>query len=69
MENLDRRYNGHEAVSTKWGEFSDRRSVSSDDEGFAVVKLTHDLAAVIAEFALSDFSNFGEVVRVANGDA
>lgn len=35
-----------------WDEFADGHAAPSDDEGLALVQATHDLAAVVAKFAL-----------------
>ena len=64
-EGSDGGFSSQEAVPTQGCEFSDRCAVSGDDETLAVVKLTHDLTAVIAEFTLGDLSS--HALSVAQG--
>jgi hypothetical protein len=46
----------YESMSTQRGKLANRDPVPGDYEGFALVKLAHNLAAVIAELALCDLS-------------
>ena len=48
---------------THWGKLADRDSIPGHNERFALVKLTHDFAATIAELALGDLS--GHTATVA----
>ncbi len=50
-EHGDRRLRRDEAMSTQWQQFADGHAVSSDDEGLALVEVTHDLAALVAPLA------------------
>jgi hypothetical protein len=45
-----------ESTPTQWGKFADRDPVPGHNEGLALVKLAHNLAAVIAELTLGDLS-------------
>jgi hypothetical protein len=46
------------------GKLADRDSVPGHDEGFTLVELARDLAAVIAQLSLSDLSGHtGKVAR------
>ena len=45
-----------ESMPTQWGKLADRDPIPGHNEGFALVKLAHNLAAVIAEFTLGDLS-------------
>ena len=51
-----------EPVATQWGQFADRNTVSGHDERLALVELAHDLAAVVAQFALRDFGSHSSSV-------
>jgi hypothetical protein len=44
----------HEAVAPQGSELAYRHTVSSADKGLSLVEPAHDLAAVVAELALSD---------------
>jgi hypothetical protein len=45
-----------ESMATQWGKLADRDPIPGHNEGFALVKLAHNLAAVIAQLTLCDFS-------------
>ena len=45
-----------ESMPTQWGKLADRNPVPGDNEGFALVKLAHNLAAVIAQLTLGDLA-------------
>src|ERR1700694_4650210 len=45
-----------ESMPTQWGKLADRDPIPGHNEGFALVKLAHNLAAVIAELTLGDLS-------------
>jgi len=45
-----------ESMATQWGKLADRDPIAGHNEGFALVKMAHNLAAVITQFALGDFS-------------
>lgn len=56
----------HEAVTSERDEFPDGYTATRDDECLALIELAHDLAAVVAEFALGGLSgHLTEVARVA----
>src|ERR1700739_1811048 len=55
-ERSDGRFGADESMPTQRGKLADRNPVPGHDEGFALVKLAHDLAAVIAKLTLSDLS-------------
>ena len=47
----ERRHNrlgSDESMATQWGELADGDPIPGHDEGFALVKLAHNVAAVIA---------------------
>jgi hypothetical protein len=46
--------------------FADRHPIPGDDEGFALVKLAHDLAAVVVKLTLGDISGHSTRVPVAS---
>ena len=50
------RLGAYESMPTQRGKLTDRNPIPRDDKGFALVKLAHDLAAVIAKLSLSDLS-------------
>ena len=50
------RLGAYESMPTQWGKLADRNPVPGDNEGFALVKLAHNLAAVIAQLTLGDLS-------------
>ena len=57
-----------EAMPTQRKELADRDSIPGHHEGFALVKLAHNLAAVISELALGDLSGHSRsVARVLHG--
>ena len=57
-------------MPTQRGKLADRDPISGHDEGFALVKLAHDLAAVIAKLTLGDLSgHIRTVARVLQSDA
>ena len=45
-----------ESMATQWRQLFDRNPIPGHNEGFALVKLAHNLAAVIAELTLGDLS-------------
>lgn len=49
-------------MPTQRGKLADRDPIPGHNKGFALVKLTHDLAAVIAELALGDLSGHARSV-------
>jgi hypothetical protein len=51
----DSRRGAYESMPTQRGKLADGDPIPGDDEGFALVKLAHDLAAVIAKLTLGDF--------------
>ena len=53
-ERRDGGFCADESMPTQRGKLADRGSIPGHDEGFALVKPTHDLAAVIAKLALAD---------------
>ena len=53
-ERGDSRLGAHESMSTQRGQLADRDSIPGHDEGLALVKLAHNLAAVIAKLTLSN---------------
>ena len=54
-ERRDRRFCADESMPTQRGKLADADSIPGHHEGFALVKPTHDLAAVVAKLALTDF--------------
>jgi hypothetical protein len=48
-------------MPTQRGKLADRDSIPGHDEGFALVKLAHNLAAVIAKLTLGDLSGHTKV--------
>jgi hypothetical protein len=48
-ERGDGRFGGDESVPAQRGQLPDRDSIPRHDEGLALVKLAHDVAAVIAQ--------------------
>jgi hypothetical protein len=52
----DGRFGAYESMTTQRGKLADRDSIPGHDEGLTFVKLTHNLAAVIAKLTLSDLS-------------
>ena len=55
-ERGDGRLGADESMPTQWGKLADRDSIPGHDERLALVKLAHNLAAVIAELTLGDLS-------------
>ena len=53
-ERGDGRLGADESMPTQRGKLADRDSIPGHDERFALVKLAHNLAAVIAQLALGD---------------
>jgi len=43
---------GNEAVAAHRSQFSDRGAIARDDEGFPMIKTSHDLTAVVAQLSL-----------------
>lgn len=62
LERRQRRLVAYEPVPTKWGKLPNRNPISGHNEGFALVKLPHNLATVIAEFTLRDLSSHPPIV-------
>jgi hypothetical protein len=60
-ERGDGRLGAYESMPTQRGKLADRDSIPGHDEGFALVKLAHNLAAVIAKLTLGDLSGHTEV--------
>lgn len=54
----------HELPPTERGEFTDGRTVPGHDEGLTFVERTHDLATVVAKFALCDPPSHGTIVAL-----
>ena len=50
------RFGTYESMPTQWGKLTDGDSIPGHDEGFTLVKLAHNLAAVIAQLTLRDLS-------------
>src|SRR6266516_6372070 len=48
---------GYEAALSQRRQLSDRHSASGDDERFSAVERPHDLAALVAQFSLSDLAS------------
>src|SRR5215207_10039836 len=59
LEHRNRGLGGHEAVPTQRGEFTDRLTVTGDDEGLTLIECAHDLPALIAQLPLGDLSTHG----------
>ena len=53
-EHRDDRVRRDEPVASQRSEFADGRAVAGDDQRLSLVESTHDLTAVVAEFALGD---------------
>ena len=67
-ERRDSRLGADESMPAQRRKLADRNSIPRHDEGFALVKLAHDLAAVIAQLTLSDLSgHLPSVARVLHG--
>lgn len=49
-------------MPTQWRKFADRDSIPGHNKGLALVKLAHNLAAVIAELTLGDLSGHARSV-------
>src|SRR5271165_5939358 len=58
-ERRDGRLGAYESMPTQWRKLADRDPIPGDNEGFALVKLAHDLAAVVAKLTLSYLSGHG----------
>src|ERR1700739_2991963 len=64
-ERGDGRLGADETMPTQRGKLADRDSIPGHDERLALVKLAHDVAAVIAQLPLGDpFSHTQSVARV-----
>lgn len=53
---------GDEAVASQRGELADRNASARDDEAFTVIEPSHDLPAVVAQFALGDLAAHASIV-------
>ena len=47
---------GNEASTPQWREVTNWHTISRDDERLAAIKLTHDLAALVAKLSLGYFA-------------
>jgi hypothetical protein len=55
----------YESMATQWGKLANSDPIPGHDEGFALVKPAHNVAAVIAQLTLGDLSGHpGTVARV-----
>ena len=64
-ERGDRRFGADESMPMQRGKLADRDSVPGHDERLALVKLAHNVAAVVAQFPLGDlFGHISSVARV-----
>jgi hypothetical protein len=55
-ERRQNRLGTDESTPTQWGKLADRHPIPGNDERFALVKPTHNLAAFIAQLALGDLT-------------
>ncbi len=55
-EDGNRTLGRNELALAEWDQLSDGDAVPCDDEGFAAVEPSHDLAALVPQFALRDLS-------------
>lgn len=56
LEDADGSIRSNEPLVSKGDQLADWNAVPGDDERFATVKSAHDVAALVAEFPLSDLS-------------
>src|SRR6476620_4354961 len=70
LEHCHSRLGTHESTPSQRGKLADRDPIPGHDEGFALVKLAHNLAAVIAKLTLGDLSGHTpSVARVLHSGA